>query len=152
MPPMPPMPPPPCMAGAVSFLGASATMASVVISRPATEAASWSAARGRFGSALAGICLWGAGIRLQDPIPEAAVGNRTRVPWHFSAGFYVCSLSTFGRPEPCGPAAPVRPTGPRQAGSPQDYPVVSLAIASPGTAGPCGPASGDSEPDLASEP
>ena len=44
IPPMPPMPPP---AGipppAASFLGASAIIASVVMSRPAIDAASWSA-------------------------------------------------------------------------------------------------------------
>ena len=40
MPPMPPMPPPPGIAGAASFFGASATIASVVINRPATDAAS----------------------------------------------------------------------------------------------------------------
>ena len=44
MPPMPPMPPPPGMAGAGSF-GSSATMASVVTRRPATEPASCSAVR-----------------------------------------------------------------------------------------------------------
>ena len=31
-------------------------------------------------------------------------GNRTRVPWYFSVGFYVCSLSSFDRPKPCGSA------------------------------------------------
>ena len=42
---MSPMPPPPAgMAGAF-FFGFSATIASVVMSRPATEAASWSAVR-----------------------------------------------------------------------------------------------------------
>ena len=39
------MPPPAGMAGAVSFLGASTMVASVVISRPAIEAASWIAVR-----------------------------------------------------------------------------------------------------------
>src|SRR5215208_7006662 len=42
---MPPMPPPPGIAGALSFLGASEIMASVVTSKPATDAAFWSAAR-----------------------------------------------------------------------------------------------------------
>ena len=42
---MPPMPPPPGIAGALSFLGSSAIIASVVISRPAIEAASWIAVR-----------------------------------------------------------------------------------------------------------
>src|SRR5262249_23870566 len=43
---MPPMPPPPGIGGGgVCFFGASATMASVVTSRPATDAASCSAAR-----------------------------------------------------------------------------------------------------------
>ena len=46
---MPPMPPPPMPPGmpppADSFLGASEIMASVVTSRPATDAASWSAER-----------------------------------------------------------------------------------------------------------
>ncbi len=37
--------PPAGMAGAASFFGASAIIASVVISRPATEAASWIAVR-----------------------------------------------------------------------------------------------------------
>src|SRR5271157_5940381 len=44
---MPPMPPPPGMAGAL-FFGVSATMASVVIMRPATDAASCSATRTTF--------------------------------------------------------------------------------------------------------
>src|SRR5215472_7934141 len=43
---MPPMPPPPGIAGAgVSFFGLSPTIASVVMRRPATEAASCSAVR-----------------------------------------------------------------------------------------------------------
>ncbi len=42
---MPPMPPPGGMAGPASFFGASTMIASVVISRPAIEAASWSAVR-----------------------------------------------------------------------------------------------------------
>ena len=42
---MPPMPPPPGIAGAGLSFGTSATIASVVISRPATEAASCSAVR-----------------------------------------------------------------------------------------------------------
>ena len=37
---MPPMPPPPGIAGAASFFGISATIASVVMSSEATEAAS----------------------------------------------------------------------------------------------------------------
>src|SRR4029077_4164034 len=40
--------PPPGMAGASFFLGVSATMASVVIIRPATDAASWRATRTTF--------------------------------------------------------------------------------------------------------
>ena len=44
MPPMPPMPPPGGIAGS-SFFGASATMASVVIIRPAMEAAFCNAVR-----------------------------------------------------------------------------------------------------------
>src|ERR1700676_3144872 len=50
MPPMPPMPPPPppCIGGAGSF-GSSATMASVVTSSAATEAASCSAVRTTLG-------------------------------------------------------------------------------------------------------
>ena len=44
MPPMPPMPPPPGIAGS-SFFGSSATIASVVIIRPAIEAAFCSAER-----------------------------------------------------------------------------------------------------------
>ena len=44
MPPMPPMPPPAGIAGS-SFFGASATMASVVIIRPAIDAAFYSAVR-----------------------------------------------------------------------------------------------------------
>ena len=46
MPPMPPMPPMPLMSGmppAPSFFGASATLASVVMIRPATDAAFWMA-------------------------------------------------------------------------------------------------------------
>ena len=42
---MPPMPPPPGIAGADSFFGISAIMASVVMRRPATEAASCRAVR-----------------------------------------------------------------------------------------------------------
>ena len=42
------MPPPPGIAGAAFFFGASATMASVVIMRPAIEAASCSATRTTF--------------------------------------------------------------------------------------------------------
>src|SRR6202023_2302532 len=44
IPPMPPPPPPPCIGGAASF-GSSATMASVVTKRAATDAASCSAVR-----------------------------------------------------------------------------------------------------------
>jgi hypothetical protein len=50
-------------------------------------------------------------------------GNRTRVPWHFSARFYVCSLSIlelFTR---------VRFALPRQAGSRQSYRSEFLATA-----------------------
>src|SRR5262245_65307357 len=43
-PPMPPIPPPPPGIGGAASLGSSATIASVVIRRPATEAASCSAA------------------------------------------------------------------------------------------------------------
>ena len=39
-------------------------------------------------------------------------GNRTRVPRHFSVGFYVCSLSTVGRPRSCDFAGRVRPAVP----------------------------------------
>lgn len=42
---MPPMPPPPIGGIGASFFGASAIIASVVISRPAIEAASWIAVR-----------------------------------------------------------------------------------------------------------
>jgi hypothetical protein len=42
---MPPMPPPGMAGAAACFLGTSATMASVVMSRPATDAAPCSAAR-----------------------------------------------------------------------------------------------------------
>ena len=42
---MPPMPPPPGIAGGASFFGSSATIASVVMSRPATDAASCNAVR-----------------------------------------------------------------------------------------------------------
>ena len=42
---MPPIPPPPGIAGAELSFGTSATIASVVTSRPATEAASWRARR-----------------------------------------------------------------------------------------------------------
>src|SRR5690606_32833735 len=45
MPPIPPMPPPGGIAGAASSFGSSATIASVVISRPETEPASCSAVR-----------------------------------------------------------------------------------------------------------
>jgi len=50
-------------------------------------------------------------------------GNRTRVPWHFSARFYVCSLSML---ELC---TRVRFTLPRQAGSRQSYRSDFLATA-----------------------
>src|SRR5712691_11965641 len=42
---MPPMPPPPGIAGAAFFFGTSATIASVVMRRPATDAAPCNAAR-----------------------------------------------------------------------------------------------------------
>ena len=45
MPPMPPMPPPGGIAGGVFLSGFSATIASVVTSRPATEAAFCNASR-----------------------------------------------------------------------------------------------------------
>ena len=48
MPPMPPMPPPGGIAGGVLFSGFSATIASVVTSRPATEAAFCNASRTTF--------------------------------------------------------------------------------------------------------
>jgi hypothetical protein len=47
MSPMPPMPPPPCIWGAF-FSGRSATIASVVTSRPATDAANCKAERTTF--------------------------------------------------------------------------------------------------------
>src|SRR5437879_6125519 len=48
MPPMPPIPPPGCIPGWPLGSGLSATIASVVISSPATEAASCSATRTTF--------------------------------------------------------------------------------------------------------
>src|SRR3954464_14953000 len=45
MPPIPPMPPPPGIAGAAASFGSSATIASVVTRRPATEEASCRAVR-----------------------------------------------------------------------------------------------------------
>jgi hypothetical protein len=45
MPPMPPMPPPGMPPAGRLSSGSSLTAASVVISRPATDAASWSAVR-----------------------------------------------------------------------------------------------------------
>src|SRR6187200_1958979 len=78
MPPIPPMPPPPGIAGAASFLGASAIIASVVMRRPATDAASWSAARTTFAgstipawsiSILLGLGVKAEGLRLVVPDP-----------------------------------------------------------------------------------
>ena len=67
---MPPMPPPPGIAGAASFFGGSATMASVVISRPATEAASCSAVRTTLAGSMMPACdqvdvLFGLGVEAE---------------------------------------------------------------------------------------
>ena len=48
MPPIPPMPPPPGIGGADSFFGSSATIASVVMRSPATDAAPCNATRTTF--------------------------------------------------------------------------------------------------------
>src|SRR5215208_6060331 len=78
MPPIPPMPPPPPgMAGAASFFGASAIIASVVMRRPATDAAPWSAARtSRIDdpglehiAILLGLGIEAEGLRLVVPDP-----------------------------------------------------------------------------------
>ena len=64
------MPPPPGIAGAAFFFGASATMASVVIMRPAIEAASCSATRTTFaGSTMPALehvdILLGLGVKAE---------------------------------------------------------------------------------------
>jgi hypothetical protein len=66
MPPIPPMPQPLGIGGALSFLGASVIIASVVTSKPATDAAFWSAARTTFAGStmLLGLCVEAEGLRL----------------------------------------------------------------------------------------
>src|SRR5262249_13151768 len=42
-----------------------------------------------------------ARLRARNGKPHSGgAGNCTRVPWSFSAGFYVCSLSSFYGPKP----------------------------------------------------
>jgi len=77
--------------------------------------------------------------------------NRTRVPWHFSVGLYVCSLSFFDGqnlaiPPPRSPRrspasrVPLRLTG-------REFSRCRLRCA-----GPERPCSGNSEPELATKP
>src|SRR5262249_42446044 len=79
-------------------------------------------------------------------------GNCTRVSRHFSTGFYVCSLSSAsGRNLAAPPTLFARTTADKQAPVRTNQ-LRGLANAASGTAGPEGPTSGVSEPDLATKP
>ena len=67
---MPPMPPP-GIAGADSFFGASATIASVVINRPATEAAPCSAARTTLAGSMMPAWIRSTNVVITADIPLA---------------------------------------------------------------------------------
>src|SRR5271166_6186553 len=78
MPPIPPMPPP-GIAGASFFFGASATMASVVIIRPATDAASCNATRTTFaGSTMPALSMRGLSVGQRVSGEGHVIGMRSR--------------------------------------------------------------------------
>jgi len=106
---MPPIPPPPGIAGAELSFGTSATIASVVTSRPATEAASCSARRTTLAGStmpfydqvdiliVRGIEAESLGLRIQDLADHdrALDGRRFSAIWRIGASM---ALSTMLMP------------------------------------------------------